>query len=145
MIWCELIKKVSFFIYYDFIYWLFKSIDHSISDNNFKVHSNINSNKRNDKYEDEDISKNEYFKEIYSILSGIKYNEVIFGNAIIINVYQVVDGLDYPVNITFKVNNIERVEKSYEKLRNTVSDFAKPKEGIEYIIITLSISYSGDL
>lgn len=62
-----------------------------------------------------------------------------------INGYQLVDGMSVPVNLKFRLVDIKKGEEAYSILLEEKADLEPPENGMEYILITLEVSYvSGD-
>ncbi len=62
-----------------------------------------------------------------------------------LNGYQMVDGMNVPVDITFELVDVERGEEAYNTLLRGKADLEPAENGMEYILITLNVSYvSGD-
>lgn len=59
--------------------------------------------------------------------------------------YQMVDGMNVPVEVTFELADIKRGEDAYNTLLQGKADLELAEDGMEYILITLNVSYvSGD-
>lgn len=59
--------------------------------------------------------------------------------------YQMADGMNVPVEVTFELVDIKRGEEAYNTLLKGKSDLELTEDGMEYILITLNVSYvSGD-
>ena len=52
-----------------------------------------------------------------------------------------VDGMNVPVNVTFELVDIKRGEEAYNILLKGKTDLEPAENGMEYILITLNISY----
>ena len=55
--------------------------------------------------------------------------------------YQMVDRMNVPVNLTFELVDIKRGEEAYNILLKGKTDLEPAENGMEYILITLNISY----
>ena len=55
--------------------------------------------------------------------------------------YQVMDGTDVPVKISFTLEEIQKGEAAYKILTEKNTNLAVPKDDEEYIIVTFKISY----
>lgn len=62
-----------------------------------------------------------------------------------INGYQLFDGMNIPVEVTFEVVDVKRGEEAYQILLKEKTDLEPAEAGMEYILIQLKVSYvSGD-
>mgnify|MGYP001012671833 CR=1 FL=1 len=69
-------------------------------------------------------------------------NDIIpLGNTKTIDGYQTVDGASLPVTATFEVADIQRGENAYAILQSHNAELSKPDDSMEYIIVTLNITY----
>lgn len=59
----------------------------------------------------------------------------------VLNGYTMLDGMDTPVQVDFQVTDVKRGDVAYEILSANHPDFATAEPGMEYIIITLNVSY----
>lgn len=64
------------------------------------------------------------------------------GSKKMIDGYQTVDGTGRPVEVTFQVTDIQREEKAFAILQSSDADLSQPDNGMEYIIVTLNITYN---
>ena len=92
-----------------------------------------------------DLTKEEK-KDYISIADHVDtvYNQVRLGHLVTINGVQLsdYDNLQGKINATFRIDNIKVGKEAYKILKEKNSSIAKPKNGMEYIIITVSVLYN---
>lgn len=66
---------------------------------------------------------------------------VTYGTPKTIEGYQMVDGRDVPIKATFTVKDVQRGEDAYNILLDNNPSIPKEEEGMDYMIITLDVSY----
>lgn len=65
-----------------------------------------------------------------------------YGTIESIDGYQMVDGIDVPVQVAFNIVNIQTGENAYNTLISNGADIPNAEEGMEYIIVTMNVTYS---
>lgn len=55
--------------------------------------------------------------------------------------YQTVDGASLPITATFGIADIQRSENAYVTLQSSNADLPAPGDGMEYIVVTLNVTY----
>lgn len=63
------------------------------------------------------------------------------GSKKIIEGYQTIDGIGRPVTVTFQVADIQRGDKALAVLQSSNTELSQPSDGMEYIIVTMYITY----
>lgn len=76
-------------------------------------------------------------------ITGITTNNDIvqLGDSKTINGFQTVDGNNIPITATFALADIQRGENAYTALQSSNSNLPKPDNGMEYIIVTIHVTY----
>lgn len=72
-----------------------------------------------------------------------KNNDIVQpGGSKTIHGYQTVDGDNLPVTATFELETIKRGKDAYAVLQSNQADLPQPDNGMEYIVITLNVTYN---
>ena len=63
------------------------------------------------------------------------------GDTKTIDGYETVDGASLPITATFGIADIQRGENAYATLQNSNADLPAPGDGMEYLVVTLNVTY----
>lgn len=66
---------------------------------------------------------------------------VPFGNSVTLDGHQLMDGSETPVRVTMTVNSVVRGSHAYEMMKDYSADIEEPREGMEYAIMGILITY----
>lgn len=55
--------------------------------------------------------------------------------------FQMVDGTDVPVQVSFNVTNVQEGESAYKTLISGNAEIPKAENGMEYVVVTLNVTY----
>ena len=66
---------------------------------------------------------------------------VSYGEKKTIEGYQLADGMEVPVTVSFWVESVTRGDDAYELLARKRTDLAEPAENMEYIVVQMGVSY----
>lgn len=63
---------------------------------------------------------------------------ILYGSIKTIDGFQMVDGTDVPVQVSFNVTNVQEGESAYKTLISSNAEIPKAENGMEYVVVTLN-------
>ena len=66
---------------------------------------------------------------------------ILYGSIKTIDGFQMVDGTDVPVQVSFNVTNVQEGESAYKTLISGNAEIPKAENGMEYVVVTLNVTY----
>lgn len=66
---------------------------------------------------------------------------ISYGSIKTIDGFQMVDGTDVPVQVSFNITNIQEGESAYKTLISGNAEIPKAENGMEYVVVTLNVTY----
>lgn len=66
---------------------------------------------------------------------------ILYGSIKTIDGFQMVDGIDVPVQVSFTVTNVQEGESAYKTLISGNAEIPKAENGMEYVVVTLNVTY----
>lgn len=66
---------------------------------------------------------------------------ILYGSIKTIDGFQMVDGTDVPVQVSFNVTNVQEGESAYKILISGNAEIPKAENGMEYVVVTLNVTY----
>lgn len=73
--------------------------------------------------------------------TAVDYDIVPYSDTKTLKGYQIIDGSDYPVTVTIGIKDIQSGEDAYDILRKDKPDIPDAPKDMEYVIITVNVSY----
>lgn len=70
---------------------------------------------------------------------------ILYGSIKTIDGFQMVDGTDVPVQVSFNVTNVQEGESAYKTLISGNAEIPKAENGMEYVVVTLNVTYDGGM
>lgn len=67
---------------------------------------------------------------------------ILYGSIKTIDGFQMVDGTDVPVQVSFNVTNVQVGESAYKTLISGNAEIPKAENDMEYVVITLNVTYN---